>query len=45
MNIIRMVKLFGWEPKMTDKIAKLREDELKHLRKYKVLDMLNGLLG
>ncbi|TCD68042.1 hypothetical protein EIP91_011586 [Steccherinum ochraceum] len=37
MNIIRMIKLFGWESKMGDRIAKTREDELSLIRRLKFL--------
>lgn len=42
MNVIRMVKLFGWEPKMNDKIAAKREAELVMQRKLKFLELANG---
>ena len=42
MSVIRMIKLFGWEPKVTDQLAKKREDELKYIRKYKILELVNG---
>jgi len=40
-----MVKLFGWEAKMTGSLREKREDELKLLWKTKLLDTGNGLLG
>ena len=42
MNVIRMVKLFGWEPKMNEKIAAKREAELVMQRKLKFLELANG---
>jgi len=42
MNVLRMVKLFGWESKMNEKIAGKREEELTWLWNRKVLDLLNG---
>ena len=42
MSVIRMIKLFGWEPKVTDQLAKKREDELRFIRKYKILELVNG---
>lgn len=42
MNVIRMIKLFGWEPKVADQLAGKREDELKYIWKYKVLELVNG---
>lgn len=44
VNVLRMVKLFGWETKMSQKLRKKRDDELKLLWKYKLLDLANGLL-
>ncbi|KAI9059804.1 multidrug resistance-associated ABC transporter [Trametes sanguinea] len=42
MNVIRMIKLFGWEPKVTEQLTKKREDELKYIKKYKILELING---
>lgn len=36
VGVLRMVKLFGWEKKMSDKIKEKREEELKWLWKDKV---------
>ncbi|KAH9984900.1 hypothetical protein BJV77DRAFT_1035217 [Russula vinacea] len=33
MNILRMVKLFGWEPKVAERLAERREHELKYIKK------------
>ncbi|KAI0076652.1 P-loop containing nucleoside triphosphate hydrolase protein [Panus rudis PR-1116 ss-1] len=41
MNVIRMVKLFGWEQKMSDRLAEKREEELKAVRKTRLLDLAN----
>ncbi|THH21507.1 hypothetical protein EUX98_g8371, partial [Antrodiella citrinella] len=45
MSIIRMVKLFGWEPKMTDRIAKIRDEELTWIFKTKALQTFTGISG
>ncbi|KAI0650859.1 multidrug resistance-associated ABC transporter [Trametes meyenii] len=42
MSVIRMIKLFGWEPRVADQLAKRREDELKYIRQYKILELVNG---
>ncbi|KAI0677672.1 hypothetical protein C8Q78DRAFT_1003851 [Trametes maxima] len=42
MSVIRMIKLFGWEPRVADQLAKRREDELKYIRQYKILELING---
>lgn len=44
MNILRMIKLFGWESKMQDRISEKREDELVWLWKRELLDLVNGNL-
>ncbi|GJE85927.1 multidrug resistance-associated ABC transporter [Phanerochaete sordida] len=45
MNVIRMIKLFGWEPKVNDQVADKREDELSYIRKFKMLELANGLIN
>ncbi|KAH9939277.1 uncharacterized protein BXZ73DRAFT_76000 [Epithele typhae] len=42
MNVIRMIKLFGWEPRVADRIGNKREDELSYIRRYKFLELING---
>ncbi|TBU53541.1 hypothetical protein BD310DRAFT_937787 [Dichomitus squalens] len=42
MSVIRMIKLFGWEPRVTDRLADKREGELLFIRKYKILELING---
>ncbi|KXN81115.1 ATP-binding cassette transporter abc4 [Leucoagaricus sp. SymC.cos] len=42
MNVLRMIKLFGWERKMNDRIAEKREKELEWLWKRQVLELING---
>ena len=44
MNVLRMVKMFGWEPKMEDRLAQKRDDELKLIWLRQMLDILNGTL-
>ena len=41
MNVLRMIKMFGWEQKMGDKIGAKREEELAWIRKRQWLDMVN----
>ncbi|KAJ7187879.1 hypothetical protein C8R46DRAFT_1157119 [Mycena filopes] len=45
MNVLRMIKMFGWEQQMNEKIAEKREDELKKLWIRRLLDMTNNLLN
>ena len=42
MNVIRMIKLFGWEPKVNDQLTEKRNDEMIWYRKYRLLDLANG---
>ncbi|TFK76776.1 hypothetical protein BDN72DRAFT_873327 [Pluteus cervinus] len=42
MNIIRMVKLFGWERKMSEKLAEKREEELLWVHKRNLLEVLSS---
>ncbi|KAL0950644.1 hypothetical protein HGRIS_007432 [Hohenbuehelia grisea] len=45
MNVLRMVKLFGWARKMDDRIAEKREEELLFVWKYRLLEVANGLIN
>jgi hypothetical protein len=44
MNVLRMIKLFGWENKMNFRIADKREIELKFIKKRQILDLCNNNL-
>ncbi|KAI0066584.1 hypothetical protein BV25DRAFT_1868241 [Artomyces pyxidatus] len=44
MNLLRMVKLFGWESKMDERVAEKREFELKNIRMRKILYMSTGMM-
>ena len=44
MNVLRMIKLFGWEKKMDERIAEKRENELLYIWKRQILDLINGSL-
>ncbi|EMD39557.1 hypothetical protein CERSUDRAFT_111872 [Gelatoporia subvermispora B] len=39
MNVVRMVKLFGWEYRTADQISEKREDELSWLKKHQYLNL------
>jgi len=45
MNVLRMVKLFGWEKKMSENIAEKRDTELDWVWKRQILDLINGNLN
>ena len=42
--MVRMIKLFGWERRVTDQIDERREAELAFLRKTKFLELVNELV-
>ncbi|KAF9813950.1 hypothetical protein IEO21_05386 [Rhodonia placenta] len=44
MNVIRMIKLFGWERKITDQLTEKREVELKSIKRAKLLQMISSSL-
>ncbi|OCH85242.1 hypothetical protein OBBRIDRAFT_807663, partial [Obba rivulosa] len=39
MGVVRMIKLFGWEPRMSDQIAQKRKEELALQKKYQILNL------
>lgn len=41
MNMLRMVKLFAWEPKIKQKMLEKREEELKWIKRRQLLQLLN----
>ncbi|KAK0192579.1 hypothetical protein F5146DRAFT_1040547 [Armillaria mellea] len=45
LNVLRMVKLFGWERKMNERISIKREEELVWIRKRQFLELLSGLIN
>ncbi|KAJ7460660.1 hypothetical protein FB451DRAFT_1353280 [Mycena latifolia] len=45
INILRMVKLFGWELKMTDRISGKRDAELVWMRKRRLWDLFSSLVN
>ncbi|KZT67587.1 P-loop containing nucleoside triphosphate hydrolase protein [Daedalea quercina L-15889] len=45
MNVIRMIKLFGWEPRVKQQLEEKREDELYYQWKYRLLGLINGCLN
>ncbi|KAJ7785923.1 hypothetical protein B0H16DRAFT_1657372 [Mycena metata] len=45
MNVLRMIKLFGWERQMNERVAEKRDEELNWLWKRQMLDLLNGTLN
>ncbi|KAJ7776222.1 P-loop containing nucleoside triphosphate hydrolase protein [Mycena metata] len=45
VNVVRMIKVFGWEKQMNEKIAEKREDELTWIWRRKVLYTASGILN
>ena len=39
MNVLRMIKLFGWERKVNEQAEEKREEELRLLRKRRLLEL------
>lgn len=44
MSVLRMIKLFGWEKKMADRIAVKREQELVWIKRRNFLDVFNYII-
>jgi hypothetical protein len=42
MAILRMIKLFGWEPKIAERLAEKREQELQYIKIRQILNLING---
>lgn len=45
MGVLRMIKLFAWEKQSSEKLFKLREDELYWIRRSKLLGLINYAIG
>ena len=43
-SAIRMVKLFGWESRMSARIDQQRREEMHVLRKYKLVSLISILM-
>jgi len=44
MNVLRMIKLFAWEPKIKQQMLEKREEELKWIKKRQFLQLLDMIL-
>ena len=44
MNILRMIKLFGWESKISERLSGKREDELHWIKKIRIWTVINNNL-
>ncbi|KAJ7625289.1 P-loop containing nucleoside triphosphate hydrolase protein [Mycena polygramma] len=45
VNVLRMIKLFGWEEKMKARIGDKRDSELTWIRRRRILDMISNLVN
>ncbi|KAJ3519232.1 hypothetical protein NMY22_g13302 [Coprinellus aureogranulatus] len=45
MNVLRMIKMFGWERKIQSRIDERREEELKWLWKARIVNLLMTLVN
>ncbi|KAF7298774.1 ATP-binding cassette transporter [Mycena indigotica] len=45
VNVLRMVKLFGWETKMNKRIVDKRDTELVWIRRRRLLDLASNLVN
>ncbi|OCH88609.1 P-loop containing nucleoside triphosphate hydrolase protein [Obba rivulosa] len=45
LKLIRMIKLFGWEPLIGERLADMRESELEYVKEYKLLEVLNNCVN
>ncbi|KAJ4490432.1 hypothetical protein J3R30DRAFT_3666905 [Lentinula aciculospora] len=43
MNVLRMIKMFGWEHKMNDRISTKREEELSFIKRLRLLGMMTAI--
>ena len=44
MSVVRMVKLFGWESNMKERIDEKREEELVYAKKRQIMARVNGII-
>ncbi|KAI0753304.1 P-loop containing nucleoside triphosphate hydrolase protein [Daedaleopsis nitida] len=45
LGVVRMIKLFGWEARVAEKIKEHREAELAYIRKTRFLELTNNLIN
>jgi hypothetical protein len=44
MQVLRMIKLFGWEKKMEEKVYEKRQEELVWIKKRQFVEVLSGIV-
>ncbi|KAI0291829.1 hypothetical protein BC826DRAFT_1105763 [Russula brevipes] len=42
MGMLRMIKLFGWEPKIAERLGEKRDHELQYIKTRQILNLING---
>jgi hypothetical protein len=42
---VRLLKMYGWEDSFRERVNEIRERELRQLRKYQILNVINGALA
>ncbi|PCH35560.1 multidrug resistance-associated ABC transporter [Wolfiporia cocos MD-104 SS10] len=45
INVIRMIKLFGWEKRLSDRLREKRAEELHWIKRSKLLEIANPILN
>lgn len=40
LGVVRMIKLFGWEPRVVDEVAAERREELRYVRQVRMRQFL-----
>ena len=45
LNVLRMIKLFAWEPYVLKELHERRVEELKMIRKGRILDLAMNMLN
>ncbi|KAI0918361.1 hypothetical protein AcV5_002367 [Taiwanofungus camphoratus] len=45
MSVIRMIKVFGWEPRVTEQLVEKRAAEIEHQKKLKLLELFNAYIN
>ena len=44
MQVLRMIKLFGWERKMEERVYEKRQEELVWIKKRQIIEVLNAIV-
>ena len=44
LHVLRMIKLFGWERKMEERVYEKRQEELVWIKKRQFIEVLNAIV-